>query len=107
MEFPAPDDPAASPVWENYVVAQAAQAALRSIPPYAHAVGVHVDRNHVALVIQVPLGVAEADEDIHGIEDALQEFLGPVAAVSTRLEPHPACTLSPNDGVRWFYASRP
>ena len=107
MKFPTPDDPAASPVWENYVVAQAAQAPLRSIPPYAQAVGVEVHRHQVALVVQVPLGAATGDEDIDGIADALQDLLGPVPTVNTRVEPHPVCTLSPADGVRRFVASRP
>jgi hypothetical protein len=42
VQFPSPEDPERAPVWENYVVAQAAQAALRLIPAYAHAIGVAV-----------------------------------------------------------------
>jgi len=107
VEFPTPDDPAASPVWENYVVVQAAQAALRLVPPHAHAVGVEVDGNRVALVVQVPLGAPEGDGDIADIAGELQDLLGPAAFVHTRIDARPVCTLSPTDGVRWFFAAHP
>ena len=107
MKLPTPDNPAASPVWENYVVAQAAHAALRIVPPYAHAVGVEVNGKRVSPVVQVPLEAPERDVDIEGIACDLQELLGPAAVVHTRIDVRPVCTLSADDGVRWFFATRP
>lgn len=93
-------------MWENYVTAQGAQAALRLIPPYAHAVGVEVDGSRVVLVVQVPPEAPERDEGIDDIADALQDLLGPAATVSTRIDVRPVCDLSASDRVRWFFASR-
>ncbi|MFC5290561.1 hypothetical protein ACFPM7_26200 [Actinokineospora guangxiensis] len=43
MTTPTPDDPAGAPVWENYIVAQLAQAALGAIPRNAPLLGVSAD----------------------------------------------------------------
>ncbi|MBB2923231.1 hypothetical protein [Cellulomonas cellasea] len=110
MEYPTPDDPARAPVWENYVTAQGAAAALRLVPPYAHALGVEVEGNDVVLVVQVPPGAPERDEDIDDIVLQLEVLLGDAVTVRTRTDVRPECTLSPtggaNDRVRWFFASR-
>lgn len=42
VSLPTPEDPGRSPVWENYVVAQATQASLGLLPRSALAVGVSV-----------------------------------------------------------------
>jgi hypothetical protein len=107
MEFPTPDDPKRAPVWENYVVSQASAAALGLIPSYAHAVGVEVDRNSVTLVVQSPPGAADGDEDISDIVDELEILLGEAVEVTARVDERDSCKLSPHDGVRWFFASRP
>ena len=59
--MPTPEDPGGAPVRENYVVAQAVQASLRSIPVHAVAVvarglvgtDVHVEREYE--IRQAPL----------------------------------------------------
>lgn len=106
MRFPAPEDPKQAPVWENYVVAQAAQASLRIIPAYAYAVGVEVERARVTLVVQAPRGSAAADEDIDDIVRDLEALLGPDVQVSARVDVTDGCRLRPDDGVVWFFAAR-
>lgn len=106
MQFPAPDDPKQAPVWENYVVAQAAKASLRIIPAYAYAVGVEVEGTRVILVVQAPEGSAAAYEDIEDMLSDLEALLGPDVQVSARVDVTDACNLSPDDGVMWFFACR-
>ena len=106
MDFPTPDDPKRAPVWENYVVAQAAQAALRLIPVQAHAIGVEVAGTRVTLVLQASEASMAADEDLNDIVSDLEALLGPHVEVSARLETSEGPRLNPHDGVRWFFASR-
>lgn len=77
MQFPTPDDPGEAPIWDNNVVAQAARAALRLIPPYVHAIGVEVQRSRIGLVVQVPPDAPRTDEDIDGIVGEMGDLLGP------------------------------
>lgn len=106
MDFPAPEDPKAAPVWENYVIAQAAAASLGLIPSSAHALGVEVDGTRVILVLQAPGTSPEAEQDLTDIASELEALLGPDVNVSGRLDRQDACRLSPNDGVAWFFATR-
>lgn len=106
MDFPTPDDPKHAPVWENYVIAQAAQAALRLIPPDAHALGVEVSGSRVALVLQAPVASPTAEQNMTDIVSELEALLGPNVAVSLRMDIQDECHLSPDDGVAWFFASR-
>lgn len=106
MDFPTPDDPKRAPVWENYVIAQAAQATLRSIPADAHALGVEVHGQRVVLVLQAPAGSPTAEQDMTDIVSELEALLGPEVAVSHRLDVKDECRLSPHDGVAWFFATR-
>ncbi len=104
--YPTPDDPADAPVWENYVIAQASQAALRRLPARTLAAGVRIDRDRVELVFQLE-GAAEADrEDMADIADGLGSLLGDVAEVRVAEELRERCLLSPHDGVWWFFAVR-
>ncbi|MFC7360801.1 hypothetical protein [Nocardioides astragali] len=106
MEFPTPDDPKQAPVWENYVIAQSAQASLRLIPTYAHALGVEVEGRRVTLVLQAPPSSPTADQDMADIVSELEALLGPDVAVLTRLDFQEECRLSPHDRACWFFASR-
>jgi hypothetical protein len=104
MRFPRPDDLAEAPLWENYVVAQAASAALRLIPRYAYAVGVRVRGVDVCLVVQAPANAPERDEDIDGIVSNLQTLLGDAIGVTSRTDRADGPRLGLSDGVRWFFA---
>jgi hypothetical protein len=107
VHFPTPDNPERAPVWENYVVAQAAHAALRLIPPYVYAMGVEVkEGTSITLVVQVPPTAPTTDQDIDDIVGELEVLLGPEMNVTTRVDFGDVCQLSPHDGVRWFYATR-
>ena len=106
MGFPTPNDPRRAPVWENYVIAQAARASLRSIPADAHALGVEVLGHQVVLVLQVPAGSPTAEQDMTDIVSELEASLGPEVAVSHRFDLKDECRLSPDDGVAWFFAKR-
>jgi hypothetical protein len=106
MKFPTPDDPADAPVWENYVIVQAAQASLGVIPIGALAVGVQVRGTDVLLRLQM-LRLAEQDvQDVHDIADALSDLLGPDVRVRETCEIRAEPALSPHDGVRWFFRAR-
>jgi hypothetical protein len=107
VQFPTPDDPRRAPIWDNYVVAQAAQAALRLIPPYVHAMGVEVQGRRIGLVVHAPPDAPRMDEDIDDIADQSRDLLGSGVDIYTRIDARPACHLRPGDGVRWFYAARP
>lgn len=106
MDFPAPDDPKQAPVWENYVIAQAAQASLRSIPSAAHALGVEVSGDRVVLVLQTPDASPAASDEMNDIVSELEALLGPEVSVFHRIDIQDECRLSSNDGVGWFFASR-
>lgn len=107
MEFPTPDEPKQAPVWENYVISQAAYASLRSIPSDAHALGVEVRGFQVVLIVQAPATSAATEEDMTDIVSALEALLGPDVAVSHRVDIKDQCRLSPFDGVAWYFAARP
>ena len=105
MRYSSPDDPASAPVWENYVVAQAAQAALLLIPTYVQALGVEVAGTRVCLVVQCPHDAPVADDEaVEDISDGLSDLLGPQVDVIKRIDFRHHRTLRPDDGVRWFYA---
>lgn len=106
MDFPTPDDPKRSPVWENYVIAQATQAALRQIPVDAHALGVEVHGPQVTLVLQAPTGSPMAEQNVEDIVSELEALLGQDVAVASRVDARGECRLDPSDGVAWFFASR-
>lgn len=106
MDFPTPDDPKRAPVWENYVIAQAAHASLGLIPAHAHALGVEVNGFRVALVLQAGGASSGVEDDMTDMVSDLEALLGPEAAVSYRLDIRAERRLSPHDGVAWFFASR-
>jgi hypothetical protein len=106
MDYPTPEDPKRAPVWENYVIAQAAQASLGMIPAQAHALGVEVEGRQVALVLQAPAASPAVEEDMADMVSELGALMGPEVAVSHRLDVRAARRLSPHDGVAWFFASR-
>lgn len=106
MDFPTPDDPKRAPVWENYVIAQAAQAALGLIPEHVHALGVEVEGLRVVLVLQADAASPAAVEDVTDIVSELEALLGPGVAVSHRFDIRAERLLSPYDGVAWFFAAR-
>lgn len=106
MQFPTPEDPKRAPIWENYVVAEAAQAALRRIPPEAFAMGVRVAGPSVVLVVQAAREAVATSEDVADIVSELEALLGPDVEVAARADVRDAVHLNPEDGVRWFFAAR-
>lgn len=86
VTFPTPEDPQRAPVWDNYVVAQASASALGLIPSHVYALGVEVSGTHVTLVVQVPIGAPETDEDIDDIIGELEVNLGPDVVLSKRVD---------------------
>jgi hypothetical protein len=106
MEFPTPADPANSPIWENYVVAQAAQAALGLIPVNAVAVGVQVDESDVRLVFRLRQESEQDAKDVEDVTAELEVLLGPDVRVHSKVEVQREPDLSPRDSVRWFFRVR-
>lgn len=105
-QYPTPDEPAHAPVWENYVVAQAAQASLGQLPLHALAAGVRVKREQVELQFQLTEVSEEDGADMRAIASDLDTLLGEVAAVTFKHEVRDERLLSTSDGVRWFFAVR-
>lgn len=107
MDFPTPQDAKNAPVWENYVIAQAAQASLRQVPADAHALGVEVKGSQVTLVVRVASWSEEAQEDVEDIVSELEGLLGQDVAVLSRVEVTSGPLLRPDDAIGWFFAARP
>lgn len=103
--WPSLEDSAQAPVWENYVVAQAAQAALRLVPVNAAWLGVRVDAWRITLTGCIPDATPQDLDDLADIAEELSALLGQNARVATSLVDE--LTLHPNTGVRYFFAARP
>lgn len=104
--LPTPDDPKGSPVWENYVVAQAVQAMLGIVPIHALAVGVVVDGATVRVRFQLS-EVSDVDvADMADIRAELQDLLGSEVDVSMGHEVLAQRRISPRDGGRWVFLAR-
>ena len=104
--FPSPEDPGRAPIWDNYVVAQAAQAALGLIPSSTLALGVEIDGYDVCLHFQLSQLDDQGIVDMRDIGEELEILLGDAAKVTTAYEVRDERSLSPSDGVRWFFAAR-
>ncbi len=105
MTFPSPKDPAQSPVWDNYVVAQTVAAALGRIPRQALALGVQVQGSHVHLHFRLTELTGEGRQDIAHIADALETLVGDDVEVTDSYEVTDQIRLSPFDGVRWIFCA--
>jgi len=105
--MPSPTDPALAPVWDNYVVAQAAQAALGQLPPNALAAGVLVDGFDVRLVFRLSAETAEDLSSVGDIVDDLSDLVGHDVRVTSSQDVVTQPNLSPHEGVRWFFLARP
>jgi hypothetical protein len=104
MRFPTPDDPANAPVWENYVVAQTAQAALGLIPRSALAMGVEVDRANAVLRFQLAACTPEDVEDMDDIVSELEVLLGQGVKVTRTADVVAHWMVEdPSAGMRWVY----
>ena len=106
MKFPTPEDPARAPVWENYVVAQAAQAALGRIPRGTLAFGVRQEGADVFVHFQLKSVNARALEDMDDIVSELEALVGDAVRVARTYEVRPERSVSPHDGIRWIYLKR-
>lgn len=108
MTWASPEDPGQAPVWENYVVAQASEAALGLIPLSTLALCVRVRHSQIELRFYLT-AVSQTDlEDIDDITDNMETLLGPAVQVSStweirsdRSELH-----LPRDGIRCVFMSR-
>ncbi len=106
MTLPTPDDPADAPVWENYIVAQTAQASLGLIPPHARAVGVSVAGTTVLLRFQLT-ELTEADEtDMDDIVSELEALVGDHVQVGKTVEICSERHVSPYGTVRYVFLAR-
>jgi hypothetical protein len=106
MRLPTPDEPVDAPVWENYVVAQTAQASLGIIPLHALAVGVTVSRSAVVLRFQLSVITPTDEEDMSDIASELQTLVGDHVRVDMVREVREERLISPNDGVRYIFLAR-
>lgn len=106
MQFPSPADPAQAPVWENYVVAQGAQAALGLIPRSAGAFGLRVSGAAVELVFHLDQLTETDAADMQDIAEELEHLLGPDVRVTHRHKVLATRAVSPYDGARWIYLRR-
>jgi hypothetical protein len=106
MRLPTPDDPADALVWENYVVAQTAQASLGIIPLHALAVGVTVSGTSVVLRFQLSAVTPADEEDMSDIASELQDLVGDHVRVDTVRELREERLISPDDAVRYVFLAR-
>ncbi|WP_182112707.1 MULTISPECIES: hypothetical protein [unclassified Actinotalea] len=104
--LPTPEDSKRAPVWENYVVAQASQAALGLIPVHALAVGVVVERYDIRLHVQLRERNDGDVADMAEIVFELELLLGREARVELVGEVLDAPELGTRPAVVWFYAAR-
>lgn len=106
MTLPAPEDPAQAPVWENYVIAQVAQASLGMIPRNALALGVEVRGYDVTLRCQLRAMTDEDEADLDEIVSDLEVLVGDEIRVSRSQEVRSEPQISPRDGICWIYVVR-
>ena len=106
MNLPTPQDPGRAPVWDNYVVAQVAQASLGLIPNHALAVGVEVDGLRVRLRFQLSELTDADSSDMDDVLSELEALLGDEVQVDQVREVRHQRDVSPSDGVRWIFLSR-
>lgn len=106
MNFPRPDDPAGAPVWDNYIVAQAAGAASGLLPRHVLAFGVEVDRERIVLRYQLRRCTTSDAQDMDDILGEFEALVGPEVVVSSTHEVLETRRISPGDGVRWVFLAR-
>lgn len=104
--MPSPTDPASAPVWDNYIVSQAAQAALGQLPRNALAAGVLVDGQDVRLVFRLSAETPDDVSSMGDIADDLSALVGDDVRVTSSRDVVPDAGLPPHDGVRWFFLAR-
>jgi hypothetical protein len=106
MRLPTPGDPGIAPVWDNYVVAQAAQATLGLVPKSALAVGVVIDGTDVQVRFQLSRLIEDDMADMEDIVSGLEALLGEGVHVEEVREIRTEPAISPHDGVRWVFLAR-
>jgi hypothetical protein len=106
VNLPTPADPANAPVWENYVVAQTAQAALGLIPRNALALGVEVGGENAVLRFQLAACTPQDVEDMDDIVSELEALLGQGVKVTRTADVLVQRMVDPSAPVRWVYLSR-
>ncbi|NYG58742.1 hypothetical protein BJ980_001665 [Nocardioides daedukensis] len=106
MSLPTPEDPGRTPVWENYVVAQVAQASLGQIPEHALAVGVEVEGPRLRLRFQLSEATEGDRADMDDIVSELESLVGKDVEVASFHEVLDQRAISPTDGVRRIFLAR-
>ena len=106
MTLPTPDDLGSAPPWENYIIAQTAQASLGLIPHDALALGVAVDGLSVTLTCQLQEIRDASTEDLEEIAHELAQLLGEHVTVAIAQEVHDTPTITPHDTVAWTFIAR-
>lgn len=101
--YPSPGDLKMAPLWENYVVAQVAQAGLGLIPASALAFGVNVRGAHLRVVVQMSEPSGSDLDNVGDIQSTLENLVGPDVEVEFVVERVDERKVSPDDGVRWVY----
>lgn len=106
MKYPSPMDLGRAPIWENYIIAQAVQASLGLIPEHALAVGVEVVGRDVRLRFQLSEATEQDAADMGDIRSELEALVGPDVKVEQAHEVRGWRSVSPHDGVCWFFLRR-
>ncbi|MBM7497477.1 hypothetical protein [Oerskovia paurometabola] len=106
LAMPTPEDPGRAPVWENYVVAQVAQASLGLVPRNAVALGVRVDGCDLTLLGVLKRRTVKAQEDLEEIVDELEMLLGPRPRVELSVEVLARREIWRHRDVRWTFLAR-
>ncbi|WP_286691178.1 MULTISPECIES: hypothetical protein [unclassified Aeromicrobium] len=103
MRFPAPDDMAGAPAWDNYVVAQVVQASLGLLPCNLTRLGVEIDGLKVRLHSYFSEVTAVDEECVEDIADELSGLLGPQADVSVQWNAEEGRPIDPSGSLRWTF----
>lgn len=106
MKLPTPEDPANSPVWDTYIIAQAAHASLGQLPQNTQAFGVMVDNNKVTLHFDVTDMSLEDIEDIDSILADFEALVGSHVMVDKVCNIRTGPVTAVHNSVYWIFRAR-
>ena len=105
-EFPSPDNMRRAPVWDCYVIAQAAAALLGVVPHNALAVGVRAEGRLITMIFRMSQLTGSDEDDIDFVCDYLQDLVGEDINVDRSVSLVSEPGISAGDGIGWLYAKR-
>jgi hypothetical protein len=106
LKLPTPDNPELSPIWENYIIAQAVQASLGQIPEHALAVGVEVTGTRVRLRFQLSTATEDDERDMADIVSEMEALVGNGVQIEQVLEVRSERLITPSHDVCWIFLAR-